>query len=480
MVRSKEESGKGITRKRRSRSCTVSSNHARGKTKKKRKTKNDVLVKRLADGKNLYNEEFTVRANDVITFKLRSSTENWKGCKKDEKLDFHPAFTHQLFHGEQIHGFKNLNINIFCTAGSLYCYLKVNHSERQKNADDLSIIQAQLPRGSMTGSPGQFQKHIGEIWEPPGEKIFTYIIENSRRHSSAQLHQNTKKSPSRRATTYSGLIRHFDVYRGDFQSLPMRKYHERLQLFLLFFIDRSSFINMDDPHWEIILLTERIDNNWIIIGYTTLYKFFCYPDRWKLRISQFLILPPYQRQGHGQRLLRLIYNLAIQRDYVEITVEHPSPKFQYVRDLIDLQKCRSLGFYTSNPPPRNKFDEINKKDLENIPKWNRDWNWDPKYAKCIQKTLKITEAQVHRCYEVLKRASIDPSRSNHHWRYKDFRIEVKRRLSVIFAEELCGYSKKLVDRKKKLHEFYSDLEDCMLMLIKRLGLTCEDGENDYD
>ena len=35
------------------------------------------------------------------------------------------------------------------------------------------------------------------------------------------------------------------------------------------------------------------------VGYVTWYKFFHYPDHVRPRISQFLVLPPYRRQGHG-------------------------------------------------------------------------------------------------------------------------------------------------------------------------------------
>ena len=36
-----------------------------------------------------------------------------------------------------------------------------------------------------------------------------------------------------------------------------------------------------------------------IVGYTTVYGFYAYPDKTRARVSQMLILPPYQRKGHG-------------------------------------------------------------------------------------------------------------------------------------------------------------------------------------
>lgn len=36
-----------------------------------------------------------------------------------------------------------------------------------------------------------------------------------------------------------------------------------------------------------------------IVGYTTVYAFYAYPDKTRARISQMLVLPLYQRKGHG-------------------------------------------------------------------------------------------------------------------------------------------------------------------------------------
>lgn len=35
------------------------------------------------------------------------------------------------------------------------------------------------------------------------------------------------------------------------------------------------------------------------VGYTTLFPFYCFPEKTRIRISQFVILPPYQQEGHG-------------------------------------------------------------------------------------------------------------------------------------------------------------------------------------
>ena len=43
-------------------------------------------------------------------------------------------------------------------------------------------------------------------------------------------------------------------------------------------------------------------------GYATVYEYFAYPKNIRPRISQMLVLPPFQRQGLGAALLTSIYN----------------------------------------------------------------------------------------------------------------------------------------------------------------------------
>lgn len=76
-----------------------------------------------------------------------------------------------------------------------------------------------------------------------------------------------------------------------------------------------------------------------IAGFATVYPFFAYPENVRYRISQFLILPPFQRQGHGTRLLQTIYNNKPPKT-VEICVEDPSDDFQKMRDRLDLRLFR--------------------------------------------------------------------------------------------------------------------------------------------
>jgi len=43
--------------------------------------------------------------------------------------------------------------------------------------------------------------------------------------------------------------RHFEVYFNDISVPGFREYHERLQPFLLFYVDAASYIDSDDDKW---------------------------------------------------------------------------------------------------------------------------------------------------------------------------------------------------------------------------------------
>jgi len=130
----------------------------------------------------------------------------------------------------------------------------------------------------------------------------------------------------------------YEIRLGQFSDAGMKELHARIQFFLLFFIDASSYIDAEDAVWEILLLFERrpvpatatagadaatskrsasvasaarskpssTGSNgaayaYSFVGYVTLYKFFAFPDSTRLRLSQIFVLPTHQRKGHGQK-----------------------------------------------------------------------------------------------------------------------------------------------------------------------------------
>ena len=106
----------------------------------------------------------------------------------------------------------------------------------------------------------------------------------------------------------------YEVFRCLESTPRFRDYHERLQAWILFYIDAASFIDIDDDNWRIFLMFEKTggpgNSKYSIVGYLTVYQYYAYGRETNMRrprISQMLILPPYQRQGLGSQLLETVY-----------------------------------------------------------------------------------------------------------------------------------------------------------------------------
>jgi histone acetyltransferase 1 len=66
------------------------------------------------------------------------------------------------------------------------------------------------------------------------------------------------------------------------------------------------------------------------------------------RISQFLILPPYQRRGHGRKIYEALYRLFHSDPLVtEITVEDPNESFDDMRDYCDYHHLDSQNAFSA-------------------------------------------------------------------------------------------------------------------------------------
>ncbi|ETO23751.1 hypothetical protein RFI_13426, partial [Reticulomyxa filosa] len=131
----------------------------------------------------------------------------------------------------------------------------------------------------------------------------------------------------------------YEIWHGSIGDKAMKEYHDRLQFLLLLYIESCSYIDPTDYTWEVMLLfaKNKTTGKYTVIGYLTLYVFYVYPNNEKrLRISQVLIFPPFQRNGHGFELLQHVHFMVRYRHYLQVNVEDPAPNFQFLRDSIDV------------------------------------------------------------------------------------------------------------------------------------------------
>ena len=350
----------------------------------------------------------------------------------------------QLFEGEKISGYKGLKIELFFTASELFTYFNITYEQRHETIfDDVEgKISSKMAPG-WTKNLSTFLKNIKKHeMQPIGELVMNYNL------FSDLVDKSTGESVS------------YSLFRSNFATPGLKAFHERLQFFLLFYIESSSYIDSSDPIWQLLLIYEKrvLQNKifYFIVGYTTVYSFYSYPDSTKLRLSQILILPPYQRKGHGKYLLLQVYKDAqTNPNVIEVNIEDPSPGFQRLRDSVDLRLCIENGFFQQFGVRRKKM------SLE---------KWDAKAPMVleIKKKLKWTEKQILRCYEIFKLNSVDRDDAIE---YKSYRLEIKTRLSHQYREELSVQNYDVGERKKKLQELYELKEREYLLLLNELDKT---------
>ncbi|CAF3098383.1 unnamed protein product [Rotaria sp. Silwood2] len=342
---------------------------------------------------------FDCSANEVISFKLIRSEKDLN----NEENEFSPEFTHQIFgENQRIFGYKNLNIDIYCLSSSLNFYLNIDYDEKinpkkyqQFKADDLiESLNQWISSSSTTKNLDLFLSKLKNENEylTFGEQILTYELKGEK--------------------SLSYLINRVNQNFSDDKKFV--EWYSRLETFLVFFIDAASTIDKDDPNWIIYLLYQKYQNDYgqtcyAPIGFITVYLYYAYPDKKRPRISQVLILPPYQRKGHGRRLLTAIYNdLRKDSRVQDITAEDPSDEFVGLRDLVSFELCDKYLF------------DVFSKEL--ILKTNRLTKEMINKARYI---CKLTKQETRRVYEIFFLRSIN---KNDQEQMKRFRLIVKQRL----------------------------------------------------
>lgn len=361
-------------------------------------------------------DEWTVLANEAVHFKLVRKKED----VEDDSTTFKPEMSHQIFDDEKVKGYKGLNIQLYYSAGALSPYLKISYDEKRATPppDDVQAALEKVIHTKPEGSLDQFLKTVEEDnarFQPPGQHFHTYTREDS--ETSTELS--------------------FELYKGTFDNEKVRSYHKRIQYWVLWFIDASSLIDDDDLDWEVYFLFEKRitggEPSYAIVGYSTVYTFYNYPDKKRKRISQFLILPPWQRKGHGRELLSGIYTTARDREEIrDFTVETPSIDFTFLRDTVNCSELKKEKYFTKKPLPK-LTSELSEE---------------------IRKKLKIPIEQIKRCYDIIQLKNLDESNAAE---YKQFRLSIKRKLAKKYQDILSSFENP-EEKKAELDKIYKEEE----------------------
>ncbi|KAL9112601.1 MAG: hypothetical protein Q9227_003172 [Pyrenula ochraceoflavens] len=322
-------------------------------------------------------EDWSSNANDVITVRLVQAEET--GLKSLHA--FHPVFTYPIFGTEErIFGYRGLDIDLKFAAHDCRPQLTITYDKKftpvgETKALDLNKILKDWIAESAFTKPFDFElalrnEGFAKDFRPPGTCV----------------HQ------------YSRNDRNFEVWAGPLTDPTVRAFFDRIQIFTSFFIEGGTPIKTDDPEWTMqrwtIYFVFEVQakasipsaSPYVFVGFANTYRFASFqPDSpsktsqsdafaelpcrqvqitelpCRLRISQFILLPPFQHQGHGSALYDTIYQRAHSDSTIhELTVEDPNEEFDVLRDTCDhrtlfpLFQGKDLKINTQPYPPEMK------------------------------------------------------------------------------------------------------------------------------
>ncbi|KJZ74092.1 Histone acetyltransferase type B catalytic subunit [Hirsutella minnesotensis 3608] len=308
-------------------------------------------------------EEWMQNANDALSISLLSPTPS--GLKSVAK--FPPKFTYSIFgDDEKIFGYKDLKISLRFRANDMRPHLRTSHGEKLKpppGSEEPTDVTAVLDEGGhlpkVAFSKGSdfenSSKQFSDTWTPPGT-----------------LHAAVNADDAQ-----------YEIWRGNLADPAIKQLNSRIQILVPLFIEGGSYIGQredsseidlsDADRWTFFFLykTEKSKEDpekklYVFVGYATVYRFYYYDrtapksstkDDWELpqgdydlselpcrtRLSQFLILPPFQGKGNGVRLYKTIFEHYHKHPQTyEFTVENPSEAFDDLRDICDLSFLRTV------------------------------------------------------------------------------------------------------------------------------------------
>ncbi|PVU89852.1 hypothetical protein BB559_004908 [Furculomyces boomerangus] len=358
---------------------------------------NETTIIRLVSG------EDTTTIEKFINVDQGASLDNNEDTDVDI-IEFHPAFTYPIFGElEKIFGKKIDDLETTSIVS-----LKADKVEEPMR----SVLSEELIE-----NPSSFSMQVAKDtrnFKPHGKKIHEYKLPQEQEAEDAT----------------------FEIYENDFTDESFRKFHKRMQTFVLFYIEGGQFIDDTDEKWTVYTLYKKLNfggaHIYSLVGFCTMYNYYHWPDKKRARISQFLILPPYQQHGHGSKLYFYIHNSVIANpDIVDLTVEDPNESFDDMRDKNDIKLLISTG------------------DAEKI---DRPLSYQ-ETMKILSK-YKFSKRQRTRVAELCLLRNLNKSKSDSE-KVKEYRIWMKKRIYRQNYDALVSMEPE--ERKIKLAETYENV-----------------------
>ncbi|CAM6019746.1 unnamed protein product [Sphagnum balticum] len=409
-------------------------------------------------------------ADECINLRLVSTSGDLQDSEKAKP--FPPEYSERYF-GEdgKIYGYKGLKIDLFLHAVTFHAHVDIQY---------LSKTQLGTSSQNMKCTSLQCCFVVQEIFGNGLVEDRDVFVENLSRYTDSFLY----------------------IVRLEFSDSRVREWYARMTPLVLLFIEGGQPIESDDPLWEIFVALEGEGPETVVTGFCTVYRFYHYPDSTRLRISQILVLPPYQGQGYGFRLVEMINKRAVEHNCYDVTMEDPSERLQELRDCMDVQRLLNFtpcvsAIDSAVSRMRTVTDhgglceDIASKQLSNSTTVSTSLNGKSSWLKSnathkneknilsppanlvedVRKSLKISKMQLKRCWETLLFLQLQHSEEAVLDRFRE--LLVKQLHSEIFSK-----SEKDVGHGKQVFDTTNDYDNEKTFIMMHINHTRESQNGD--
>ncbi|KAF2836760.1 acyl-CoA N-acyltransferase [Patellaria atrata CBS 101060] len=442
-------------------------------------------------------------ANDVFEIDLLRPNSQSKPTSALEE-PFNPTFTYPIFGEEEtIFGHKGLRIKLSLRAHDLRPSLEIRQDEvfkpigKTQAMDVKEMMKDFLPSSAFENTASK--ERIDTIgWKPPGTLL----------------------------TTYKRGGRSFEIWYSSLSKPEAKEILRGMQILVPLFIEGGTLQDLEEAawtieRWKLFLIYEVTplksspkSTPYTFVGFSTSYRLWVPPtveiserlsfvsstpvplptlgpnpsdvEHDKLppynplespsreRISQFLILPPFQGQSHGAALYTAMASLfRSDASVFEITVEDPNEAFDDLRDWSDLAYLRSTfpSFKTLQVPDSVPAEMLAPKEFIPV-----NYLLPPDVADPIRYKSKIAPRQFARLCEMHLLSGIPPlhrskaritrkdkSAHENDRRYFFWRLLVKERLYIRNKDQLVQLDRE--ERIEKVEQTVDSVEEEYVRLL---------------
>lgn len=422
---------------------------------------------------------------------------------------FVPEFTYPIFgEEEKIFGYQELDISLSLAAHNLKSHLSISYKKKFKaienvEATDINAALADfLPQSAFSSESAKvaLRDEQASTFVPPGEKIHKYTRDGKK----------------------------YEIWVSTLADPRAKELLENMQILVPLLIEGGSTLQLEQDwtaqRWKLFLQYEvgaypssdETTSPYSLVGYGTSYRVFTFPDRKepsqsdldmltpavqdiddflpppdsevpnafaptempggmsspldlpsRERLSQFLILPTYQKSGHGQELYNHMYmHLTAPTNVREFTVEDPNEAFDDLRDVCDLVALRA---HVPEFAALKINADMTTQELQSDPSIPTATIIPESVREGVRKQTKIMPRQFDRLVEMHTLSLIPPrtalatglhgnskATNEHDKAYYLWRLYVKARLFVFNRDQLIQ-----VEREERIEKLEMALDSVM-------------------